>query len=425
MTAATQPTDPRPASPVGGEALVTDHPYLPAETVRQRAELARRIKEGGLGTIADILFTYALSQPGQGSFAGSLWAIAEQVKSMSSALSAPSVTKSPEWWVERARREGDHIISAGHVFGLDDLLKAGNELCFAAETSGGTAGPDEGLQDAIKRWATIRKNFQPDAPSVTGEAVANDRVDEIANQAFSDGVWVACGALQVGDHIAENLIANAFDASQYARFYAAPVSAHEGVGVWAVGSWLSAALDDPSVCEEMKADIREWFDGGGSVRNALSPTALEQGSGAFPAKKPVIPTEREDGAVVVGHTPKCWGLTSYSDEMAHCYCPKPSEADTLATLLDNVVISQSLSKELRQNALDEARSYLYDRRQRQAAQTSDAQVGMETPEGVGMNPEKALEERCARMEAGERVVRKVACDHCHRMTVVPSTEVQS
>lgn len=27
-----------------------------------------------------------------------------------------------------------------------------------------------------------------------------------------------------------------------------------------IGFWLSAALDDPNVCEEMKADIRAWFD---------------------------------------------------------------------------------------------------------------------------------------------------------------------
>jgi len=29
-----------------------------------------------------------------------------------------------------------------------------------------------------------------------------------------------------------------------------------------LGSWMSAALDDPKVCEEMKADIREWFAAG-------------------------------------------------------------------------------------------------------------------------------------------------------------------
>ena len=30
----------------------------------------------------------------------------------------------------------------------------------------------------------------------------------------------------------------------------------------ALGSWMSAALDDPKVCEAMKADIREWFSAG-------------------------------------------------------------------------------------------------------------------------------------------------------------------
>lgn len=27
-----------------------------------------------------------------------------------------------------------------------------------------------------------------------------------------------------------------------------------------LGWWMSAALDDPQVCEEMKADIRAWFE---------------------------------------------------------------------------------------------------------------------------------------------------------------------
>jgi hypothetical protein len=30
----------------------------------------------------------------------------------------------------------------------------------------------------------------------------------------------------------------------------------------ALGSWMSAALDDPKVCDAMKADIREWFSAG-------------------------------------------------------------------------------------------------------------------------------------------------------------------
>lgn len=29
-----------------------------------------------------------------------------------------------------------------------------------------------------------------------------------------------------------------------------------------LGAWLSAALEDPNVCAEMKADIREWFSAG-------------------------------------------------------------------------------------------------------------------------------------------------------------------
>lgn len=41
----------------------------------------------------------------------------------------------------------------------------------------------------------------------------------------------------------------------------------------AIGKWLSAALEDPSTCEEMKADIRAWFDAGepSPVRPTLSP----------------------------------------------------------------------------------------------------------------------------------------------------------
>lgn len=29
----------------------------------------------------------------------------------------------------------------------------------------------------------------------------------------------------------------------------------------AVGSWMAAALDDPEVCDEMKRDINQWFEG--------------------------------------------------------------------------------------------------------------------------------------------------------------------
>lgn len=29
-----------------------------------------------------------------------------------------------------------------------------------------------------------------------------------------------------------------------------------------IGAWLSAALEDPKVCKEMKEDVRAWFDEG-------------------------------------------------------------------------------------------------------------------------------------------------------------------
>ena len=32
-----------------------------------------------------------------------------------------------------------------------------------------------------------------------------------------------------------------------------------------LGAWMSAALDDPKVCDAMKADIREWFSAGEPV----------------------------------------------------------------------------------------------------------------------------------------------------------------
>lgn len=144
-----------------------------------------------------------------------------------------------------------------------------------------------------------------------------------------------------------------------------------------------------------------------SMLHRLAPTAPVEASGS----------ERE-------HGPKCWGKTSASDEMAHCYCgstdlrPQPSgetrkavaaiikafvsgphfsdpalyeamdqdrliaadrilallsarplalggqqgDSETLRVLLDNLVIAQTLSKDIRQKATDEARSCLYGRR---------------------------------------------------------------
>jgi hypothetical protein len=66
--------------------------------------------------------------------------------------------------------------------GLDEaykeLIKAGNNLCFMAETTGGTAGRDDGLRDAMNRWCEARnrvvqlrriERFEP-APGVAVSA---------------------------------------------------------------------------------------------------------------------------------------------------------------------------------------------------------------------------------------------------------------
>lgn len=36
-----------------------------------------------------------------------------------------------------------------------------------------------------------------------------------------------------------------------------------------LGSWMSAALDDPKVCDAMKADIRNWFIALAATKNAV------------------------------------------------------------------------------------------------------------------------------------------------------------
>lgn len=54
--------------------------------------------------------------------------------------------------------------------------------------------------------------------------------------------------------------------------------------VWAVGSWLSAALDDPKVCEDMKNDIREWFDEGGYFRSGRATTQPAEQSAYSPVE---------------------------------------------------------------------------------------------------------------------------------------------
>jgi len=43
-----------------------------------------------------------------------------------------------------------------------------------------------------------------------------------------------------------------------------------------LGSWMSAALDDPAVCDAMKADIREWFSAGEPMQMLAEALTLTQ-----------------------------------------------------------------------------------------------------------------------------------------------------
>lgn len=71
---------PKPAVEAEAVAIAwikLNHPEIPLEAAHERDQLQKRIALFGPGVVADILQTYALMQPKQGSFAGSLWALAE------------------------------------------------------------------------------------------------------------------------------------------------------------------------------------------------------------------------------------------------------------------------------------------------------------------------------------------------------------
>lgn len=46
-----------------------------------------------------------------------------------------------------------------------------------------------------------------------------------------------------------------------------------------LGSWMSAALDDPKVCDAMKADIREWFSAGEPMETLGQALEAERAAG--------------------------------------------------------------------------------------------------------------------------------------------------
>lgn len=87
--------------------------------------------------------------------------------------------------------------------------------------------------------------------------------------------------------------------------------------------------------------------------------------------------------------------------------PEPDgggEVKTLRTLLDNLVIAQKLSREIREHATDEARSYLYNTRTTAQTPTPEGQT-----EGV--------------VEIAEAALRKIA--GLNDLEGVPDDEVES
>lgn len=179
--------------------------------------------------------------------------------------------RSPAWWAERAKREPDCIIGAGYVFTADDLLKAGNDLCFAAETSGGTAGPDEALQAAVKRWAAVRDGQSAQSPSVSPEQVAEASGREgawlIERQVSTAPNWWSLKHKWTGDANKATRFSRQVDAEAFIDFHCLQPVAKATEHLWqdatpsaqadraeaqdaAVGGLLSAAgVDD--LCERL------------------------------------------------------------------------------------------------------------------------------------------------------------------------------
>jgi hypothetical protein len=61
---------------------------------------------------------------------------------------------------------------------------------------------------------------------------------------------------------------------------AAIAAGHRSVVACArLGAWMSAALDDPNVCDAMKADISEWFSAGEPINEHLAALVAARAGG--------------------------------------------------------------------------------------------------------------------------------------------------
>jgi hypothetical protein len=75
---------------------------------------------------------------------------------------------------------------------------------------------------------------------------------------------------------------------------------------YALGAWLSAALDDPNVCAEMKRDINAWFDTGMPFTAPLEPA--ESGT-PLDWLALLMSAKRADwGQVVMNGGPPCFAV---------------------------------------------------------------------------------------------------------------------
>lgn len=144
--------------------------------------------------------------------------------------------------------------------GIDDGFKAVDKMwpaLLAAAPEAATPSAQEALRFALDHL---------NADTFTGDAI--DQFHEMATAAVTNKSPSAVGGV---DRMRDDPDAS-FQSGHEEGFIAGvaavmdPRLHHRAImGCVNLGKWMSAALDDPSVCEEMKADIREWFSSGEPV----------------------------------------------------------------------------------------------------------------------------------------------------------------
>jgi hypothetical protein len=86
----------------------------------------------------------------------------------------------------------------------------------------------------------------------------------IADNYFKDAAEKSApvGTMVFEPHVVHELFQGSFDPGFYGRMAARKCQELRKIRTASekVGAWLSAALEDPKVCDEMKADVNEWFE---------------------------------------------------------------------------------------------------------------------------------------------------------------------